>query len=50
MGLASDLLSISEKIRESILKERRKKIATGKQSKGAGRKKVRPVAPKEAES
>lgn len=38
MGLASDLLSVSEKIRENSLKERRKKIATGKQSKGAGRK------------
>lgn len=38
MGLASDILSISEKIRENSLKERRKKIATGKQSKGAGRK------------
>lgn len=38
MGLASDLLSVSETIRENILKERRKKIATEKQSKGAGRK------------
>lgn len=38
MGLASDLLSVSEKIRENSLKERRKKIATEKQSKGAGRK------------
>ena len=38
MGLVPDLLSVSEKIRENILKERRKKIATEKQSKGAGRK------------
>ena len=38
MGLASDLLSISEKARENVWKERRKKIATAKQSKGAGRK------------
>lgn len=38
MGLASDLLSISEKARENILKERGKRIATEKQSQGAGRK------------
>lgn len=50
MGLASDLLSISRKIRENILKEKRKKIATGKQSKGAGRRRSEACGTKGRES